>query len=77
MFFQECMPPSRFRPRQRGFAVAFGDVAGFAEGRRRFFWCCLWGRRPVGRAVGGVDADDAVFADAVLFSGFWRCGRLS
>lgn len=52
------------------FAVVLGDVGRFAEGGCDFFGVAFGVGIPVSGAVSRVDADDAVFADAVLLQNF-------
>ena len=46
------------------FAVAFGDFCGFLEGLRDFPGIALGISRPIVNAGGGINANDAVFANA-------------
>ena len=58
--------PTDFTFGGKALAVLLGDFSGFAEGLGDLFRVADGVLRPIGHGTGGVDADDAVFADAVF-----------
>ena len=67
MFFQECMPAQQISPSAaRRSPLSLATLAASRNVAAIFLVLPLRVGVPVGRAVGRVDADDAVLADAVL-----------